>query len=241
MDVQRRRTRAPDPRSLDVAALARDGTRLEGEWPLAELARLRGLVLDDAGGDAGAEAEAEAEAGAVAEMAADAAADTGMASPVGAGTAAPAGAGGDGRADHIAWSATGSTRRVSGGEDGIWLALTAAAPVRMQCQRCLQPVAITLAVDRRLRFVRGEEEAARLDEESDDDVLELRPREDLRSLIEDELILALPLVPRHERCPEPLNAAEFGAASRSSSDAASDADTPPHPFADLAALRRRPS
>lgn len=223
MDVQRRRTRAPDPRSLDVAALARDGARLEGEWPLAELARLRGLVLDDPGADAGAAA------GAVAEMAAD------------AGTAAPAGAGGDGRADHIAWSATGFTRRVSGGEDEIWLALTAVAPVRMQCQRCLQPVAITLAVDRRLRFVRGEEEAARLDEESDDDVLELRPREDLRCLIEDELILALPLVPRHERCPEPMNAAEFGAASRSSSDAASDADTPPHPFADLAALRRRPS
>ena len=80
--------------------------------------------------------------------------------------------------------------------------------------------------------MRGEAEAARLDEESEDDVLELPPRLDLHALVEDELILALPLVPRHERLP--------GAAARAGGTDAPEDDAPaPHPFAALAALRRR--
>jgi uncharacterized protein len=35
-------------------------------------------------------------------------------------------------------------------------------------------------------------------------VLALEPALDLKELVEDELLLALPLVPRHEVCPEPL-------------------------------------
>ena len=35
-------------------------------------------------------------------------------------------------------------------------------------------------------------------------MLALEPALDLRGLVEDELLLALPLVPRHEVCPEPL-------------------------------------
>ena len=63
---------------------------------------------------------------------------------------------------------------------------------------------LPLGVDRRLFFVAGEDAAAALDTESDDDVLALEPFLDLRGLVEDELLLALPLVPRHEVCPEPL-------------------------------------
>jgi uncharacterized protein len=60
-------------------------------------------------------------------------------------------------------------------------------------------------VARTLRFVPTEEEAARLDEaEEEEDVLALPRALNLHELIEDELILALPLVPRHEQCPEPL-------------------------------------
>ncbi len=50
----------------------------------------------------------------------------------------------------------------------------------------------------------GEEAAAALDAESDDDVLALESSLDLHALVEDELLLALPLVPRHDECPEPL-------------------------------------
>ena len=129
----------------------------------------------------------------------------------------------------VAWSASGALLPAPGGESGVWLHLNAAVPVTLQCQRCLQSVAQTLVVDRRLRFVRSEAEAARLDETSDDDVLVLLPRLDLHELLEDELILALPLVPRHDGpCPLPLPLP---------ADDLQDEEPAPNPFAALAALR----
>lgn len=134
-------------------------------------------------------------------------------------------------ADVVNWSASGSLLPVAGSEAQVWLALQARACVQLQCQRCLQPMLQTLALERRLRFVRDEDEAARLDEDSEDDVLALPPRLDLPALLEDELILALPLVPRHEHCPEPLPLPDQLPAA--------DEETTPHPFAALAALRGR--
>lgn len=131
----------------------------------------------------------------------------------------------------VAWSAQASLLTVAGSEAQMWLALQAQTQVQLQCQRCLQPMAHPLTLDRRLRFVRDEDEAARLDEESDDDVLALPPRLDLAALLEDELILALPLVPRHEQCSQPLPQADEAATGSE--------DEAPHPFAALAALRRR--
>jgi uncharacterized protein len=46
--------------------------------------------------------------------------------------------------------------------------------------------------------------AAAMDADSEDDVLAIEPDFDLLHLLEDEMLLALPLVPRHELCPEPL-------------------------------------
>ena len=63
---------------------------------------------------------------------------------------------------------------------------------------------VPLHAERRIFFVDGEDAAAALDAESEDDVLALTPALDLAELVEDELLLALPLVPRHEQCPEPL-------------------------------------
>jgi uncharacterized protein len=134
-----------------------------------------------------------------------------------------------GTAAPVAWRADGEQRPVRAGEPERWLHLQASAAVVLECQRCLQPMAQSLQVDRRLRFVEGEDEAARLDEECDDDVLALPPSLDLVALIEDELILALPLVPRHEACPHAL--------PMSSADDGADAEAP-HAFAALAQLRR---
>jgi uncharacterized protein len=129
------------------------------------------------------------------------------------------------------WQANGSLRPVTGGEPELWLALQAQSEVPLQCQRCLQPMAEKLVVDRHFRFARSEEEAAALDEESEDDVLALPARLDLLALLEDELILALPIVPRHDVCPQPLplpaEAPEEQAAA--------------NPFAALATLRGRSS
>lgn len=126
------------------------------------------------------------------------------------------------------WQAQGRLQPVSGGQPQVWLHLQAQTEVGLQCQRCLQPMREALHVDRQFRFVRDEEEAARLDEESEEDVLALPPRIDLLELLEDELILTLPIVPRHEVCPDPLPMAV---------DDDEDEEPAPHPFAALAALR----
>ena len=90
----------------------------------------------------------------------------------------------------------------------------------------------TLAAQRSFLFARDEVEATRLDEEIDDDVLVMVRSLDLAELAEDELILALPLVPRHDSCPEPLVVA--------ASESVAAAPERPNPFAALAALRRSP-
>jgi uncharacterized protein len=144
-----------DPRRLDVAALARAGGRLEGEWPQQDLPRLYQDALP-------------------------------------------------GAAPPVRWAVQGVVRAVSGGEAQVRLQLQAHTVLQMCCQRCLQPVAVPLEVDAGLRFVRGDAEAEKLDEQSEDDVLALPPVLDLLLLVEDELILALPLVPMHPSCPQPL-------------------------------------
>lgn len=132
----------------------------------------------------------------------------------------------------VDWAVQGERRAVTGGEAELWLALQAQAPVWLTCQRCLQPYALPLALDRRLRFVRGESQAETLDAEAEDDVLALSRSMDLRELVEDELLLALPIVPRHSVCPQPLPMAveadplPEGEAER------------PNPFAALQGLKR---
>jgi uncharacterized protein len=132
----------------------------------------------------------------------------------------------------VQWSASGELRKPQALEPERWLHLEASTQVWRECQRCLQPVASPLALRRSLRFVRGEDEAARLDAECEDDVLALERSFDLQALIEDELLLALPLVPRHEQCPQPLAVPPQS----------EDDEVPPreNPFAALARLRRRP-
>ncbi len=132
----------------------------------------------------------------------------------------------------VVWSATGQLRHVPGGEPQTWLHLAAKARVWRDCQRCLHPVALDLEVARALRFVANEATAEALDAESEDDVLALPRWLDLHELVEDELLLALPLVPMHTHCPE---APRMSAGVEALESAAADA---PRPFAALAGLKR---
>jgi uncharacterized protein len=68
--------------------------------------------------------------------------------------------------------------------------------VTLVCQRCLAPLKLPLTVPVRLGLVRSERQAERLPEEYDP---VLAPAEGvaIAELVEDELILALPLVPLH--------------------------------------------
>ncbi len=126
----------------------------------------------------------------------------------------------------VAWSARFEQRREPGAATQVWLHLQARARVARECQRCLQPVLLALDVDRAFRFALTEDEAAALDADSEDDVLVLARQFDLHELVEDELLLALPIVPKHEQCPAPL------------SGQAAEELTPEHPFAALASLKR---
>lgn len=138
----------------------------------------------------------------------------------------------DAAAEPVAWSARGEARPVAGEGPQTWLHLSGRTAVWLTCQRCLAPMRVPLEVDTSIRFVRGEAEAEALDAESEFDVLALAPAIDLRQLLEDELLLALPLVPRHEICPAPLTAG--------SSPAMPAARAAENPFAVLADLRSRP-
>jgi uncharacterized protein len=133
----------------------------------------------------------------------------------------------------VPWQVQGQERPVTGGAPERWMHLRAQALVPLQCQRCLQTLAQPMAVDRWFRFARSEAEAERLDEELEEDVLVQPARLDLLELLEDELILALPIVPRHEgACPQPLPAPAADALPEVDGEAAA-----PNPFAALAALR----
>lgn len=133
-----------------------------------------------------------------------------------------------GVADELSWRARGERRKARGGEGQVWLHLHAATELALECQRCLKPVGVPIEIDRSFLFVAGEDAAAQLDAESEDDVLVLSRAYDLRELIEDEVLLALPLVPRHAHCPEPLPLVPDDLA----------AEPEPSPFAALAALKR---
>jgi len=132
-------------------------------------------------------------------------------------------------ASEVAWRARGESRAIRGGEAQAWLHIGAATRVPLECQRCLKAVDVQLSVERSFLFVHGEDAAAQLDTDSEDDVLALTRALDLRELIEDELLLALPIVPRHEVCPVPLVA-----------PAGEDdlIEEKPNPFAALASLKR---
>jgi uncharacterized protein len=130
----------------------------------------------------------------------------------------------------VHWSARAGARPRAGAAPEIRLWLAARAQVERTCQRCLQSMQLPLEVERQFLFVANEDLAAELDADNDqEDVLELTPRLDLHALVEEELLLALPIVPRHETCPQPLAAAAPEPA---------DAPTQAHPFAALARLRR---
>jgi uncharacterized protein len=130
------------------------------------------------------------------------------------------------------WLARGRLVSTPGTEPESWLHLQGQATITLECQRCLRPMSQLLKVDREFRFVATEAQAEALDEWAEEDVMVLPPRLDLTGLLEDELILSLPLVPRHEpACPEPLLAVDR---AELPGGAAADA---PHPFAALAALR----
>jgi uncharacterized protein len=144
-------------------------------------------------------------------------------------------------ADVVQWQADAAVKSVDGGARATWMHLHASANLRLQCQRCLLPLETPLELDVDYRFVADEATALAEDPESDEDLLVLSNTFNLRELVEEELLLAMPLVPRHDVCPVPVVLAvqdpNFDAAP---DDDGSGEPGEAHPFAALAALKRTP-
>jgi uncharacterized protein len=142
--------------------------------------------------------------------------------------------GSDMLAGPVVWELQGRSVSQAGGADQIWLDLKAVVHLPMQCQRCLTPVLETVQASRNFRFVTDEATAMALDDEAEEDILVISRDFDALALIEDELILSLPLVPLHGECPEamPMSVAdpEFEVAAQR-----------PNPFGVLAGLKSNKS
>jgi uncharacterized protein len=105
------------------------------------------------------------------------------------------------------WQAEGSTQPELQ-DDGSeapqpYLRLAVHGSAWLECQRCLAPYEQPFDIDATYRLVLTEEEAQEIP--LDDDELEVivgSRQFDLVDLIEEELLLSLPLVPKHEVCPQ---------------------------------------
>lgn len=137
--------------------------------------------------------------------------------------------------DAVRWQARGELRPKAGADDDIWLHLAAQVALPLTCQRCLTPVATDLTVDQWYRFVATEEIAMAEDDEAEEDLLVMAPQFDLLALLEDELLMAVPLVPMHETCPE---TPKFSVSDPAVEAAEAAAEAKPNPFAILQQLKK---
>ena len=131
----------------------------------------------------------------------------------------------------LKWQAQGESRTAADGSVRPAIHLRVQAELPLTCQRCMDVVATPIDIDRHFVFVPDEDTAASLDDESEDDVLEMSTDFNLLGLIEDEVLMAMPLVPSHESCPAGV------LHSVQTDDFVETAEEKPHPFAALAALK----
>lgn len=93
------------------------------------------------------------------------------------------------------------------GEDStrpVRLHLTGNARCNVPCVRCLDGLPVHLVIDRTFELVATEATAEALDvQDNNIDVMAAPAPWNLAELVEDEFLLALPLMPRHEKCDVP--------------------------------------
>ena len=114
------------------------------------------------------------------------------------------------------------------------LELRVQAVLPMQCQRCLQGSMQEVSDTVLFRLVEQDPELTSDELESEEEALCVRGAMDIRTLVEDQLILALPLVPMHDTCPQPIVAEGL----QSQTSDARVRETRASPFAALARLKK---
>jgi uncharacterized protein len=101
----------------------------------------------------------------------------------------------------IRWSIQGGVTR----QGYPSLTLSVAGTVNLVCQRCLAPFAYGIDSSTVLMLGRDDEEADQIEEILDDESIDVIVGSDccdIRDLLEDEALLALPQVPKHAVCPD---------------------------------------
>jgi uncharacterized protein len=149
----------------------------------------------------------------------------------------------------FSWQAEGSTQPElqDDGTEGRqpYLRLAIHGSAWLECQRCLAPYEQASDVETTYRIVATEEEADEFPLDEDElDVIVGSRQFDLVDLIEEELLLSLPLVPKHEVCPEiheSLASGADGADGVDSIDDVPEQEIEPeraNPFAALGSLKK---
>ncbi|MDN5844287.1 MAG: YceD family protein [Alcaligenaceae bacterium] len=125
--------------------------------------------------------------------------------------------------------------RLQGRRDALgrlFLDVQADGTIVLECQRCLQALIWPLSVRNELRMLASRSEVEAMDareaqgEADDEEYILASASLDAIDVVEDELILALPYVPRHEVCPDQVEP-EPGTESRG-----------PSPFAALGRFKK---
>ena len=130
-------------------------------------------------------------------------------------------------ADLLAATGGSLAVRIEGSRDDegkSWLQVEIAGPLVLHCQRCLGPLEFALEASSRLQLIAPGEEWPD-DDLADDsaDAIAAVGAIDVLALVEDEVLLALPIAPRHAKCEPPAVAADVHE---------------PSPFAALASLKK---
>jgi len=101
----------------------------------------------------------------------------------------------------IAWSIQGGQTR----QGYPMLTLSVAGTVQLVCQRCMAPFSYPLESSTVLVLGKDDQEADEIEEILDDESIDVIVGShtcDIRDLLEDEALLALPQAPKHEVCPD---------------------------------------
>jgi uncharacterized protein len=95
-----------------------------------------------------------------------------------------------------------------GGTDALGypqLTLSVAGTVQLRCQRCMTPFDYSFAAESILLLAKSEEHADEIEEAIADDTIDVvvgSRAMNVMELVEDEALLALPLSPKHDVCPD---------------------------------------
>lgn len=101
----------------------------------------------------------------------------------------------------IAWSIQGGQTR----QGYPMLTLSVSGTVQLVCQRCLAPFGYEIDSSTVLVLGKDDQEADEIEEILDDESIDVIVGShacDIRDLLEDEALLALPQAPKHEVCPD---------------------------------------